>query len=103
VAQREERAGREVVLGGSHVGESPWFSLWLEHKKSFWWEVKRSLLGESLSHPLSTAGLDEQRQSMVSELYCRKTGGREKVERERERLAMATWREGGRERRKVRE
>ena len=43
-------------------------------------------------------GLHDQRQSMVSELYCRKTGGREKVERERERLAMAMWREGGRER-----
>jgi hypothetical protein len=41
-------------------------------------------------------GLDEQRQSMVLELYCRKAGGREKVERER--LAMAMWREEGRER-----
>jgi hypothetical protein len=30
-------------------------------------------------------GLDEQRQSMVLELYCRKAGEREKVERERER------------------
>jgi hypothetical protein len=34
--------------------------------------------------------LDEQRQSMVLELYCRKAG------RKRERLAMAMWREGGR-------
>ena len=32
-------------------------------------------------------GLDEQRQSMVLELYCRKAGGREKVERGRE----ASW------------
>ena len=46
-----------------------------------------------LSHHSSTVGLDEQRQSMVSELYCRKTGGREKV-KERERPARATWREG---------
>jgi hypothetical protein len=29
-------------------------------------------------------GLDEQRQSMVLELYCRKAGVREKVERERD-------------------
>ena len=34
----------------------------------------------------STAGLDEQRQSMVLELYCRKAGGkREGRKRERER------------------
>jgi hypothetical protein len=31
------------------------------------------------------SGLDKQRQSMVLELYCRKAGEREKVERERER------------------
>ena len=55
-----------------------------------------SSLAESLSHRSSTVGLDEQRQSMVLELYCRKAGGREKVERER--LAMAMWREEGRER-----
>ena len=29
-------------------------------------------LGESLSHPSSMEGLDEQRQSIVLELYCRK-------------------------------
>jgi hypothetical protein len=34
---------------------------------------------------------------MVLELYCRQ-GEREKVERERERPAMATWRDGGEER-----
>ena len=34
---------------------------------------------------ISTVGLDEQRQSMVLELYCRKAGEREKVENERER------------------
>lgn len=43
-------------------------------------------------------GLDEQRQSMVLELYCRKAGEKEKIERER--LAMSTWREGGKEREK---
>jgi hypothetical protein len=37
---------------------------------------------------------------MVLELYCRKAGEREKVEREKKRLAMATPREGGREREK---
>jgi hypothetical protein len=38
---------------------------------------------ESLSHCSSTAGLDEQRKSVVLELYCRKQGERENVERER--------------------
>jgi hypothetical protein len=39
-------------------------------------EIRQGSLGESLSHHLSTAGLYEQRQSMVLELYCRKAGGR---------------------------
>jgi hypothetical protein len=48
-------------------------------------------------------GLDEQRQSMVLEHYCRKAGGkREERERKRERAAMAKRREGGREREKER-
>jgi hypothetical protein len=34
---------------------------------------------------------------MVLELYCRKAGGK-RDDRKRERPAMATWREGGRER-----
>jgi hypothetical protein len=38
--KRELRAGRERALGGSQVGESPWFSLWLEHREAFWWEVR---------------------------------------------------------------
>ena len=42
--------------------------------------------------------LDEQRLSMVLELYCRKAGRKRKDKRERP--AMATWREGGREREK---
>ena len=72
---------------------------WLEVRKTFWQEVRRSSLGESLSHHSSTVGLDEQRQSMVIELYGRKAG-RKTEGRKRERPAMATWREGGREREK---
>ena len=49
------------------------------------------------------AGLDEQRQSMVLELYCRKAG-RKRKGRKRKRLAMSERRERGkrRERRKAR-
>ena len=43
---------------------------------------------------VSSVGLDEQRQSMVLELYCRKAGGKRKG-RKRERPAMAKRREGG--------
>jgi hypothetical protein len=39
-------------------------------------EIRNGSLGESLSHPPSTVGLDEQRLSMVLELYCRKAGGK---------------------------
>ena len=39
---------------------------------AFWQEVRHCSLGENLSHCSSTVGLDEQRQSMVLELYCRK-------------------------------
>ena len=75
----------------------------LEHKKAFHLESRKGSLGESLSHHPSTVGLDEQRQSMVLELYCRKAGGkREERERKRERAAMAKRREGGREREKER-
>ena len=67
--------------------------------KAFLWEVICGSLGESLSHLSSTVGLDEQRQYMVLELYCRKAGGKREVrERERERPAMATLREGERKR-----
>jgi hypothetical protein len=46
-------------------------------------------LEESLSHHLNTAGLDEQRQSMVLELYCRKAGrGRESRKREASHVHM---------------
>ena len=57
---REERAGGEGALDGSHAGKSPWSGLWLEHRIAFWREVKHGLLGESLSHRSSTAGLDDQ-------------------------------------------
>ena len=67
------------------MGESPCSSLWLERRKAFWLEVRWRSLGESLSHHSSTVVLDEQRQSMVLELYCRKAGRkREEVERGRE-------------------
>jgi hypothetical protein len=83
-SQREERAEREGALCGSYVGESPWSRLWLEHRMAFWQEVRRSSLGESLSHRSSTAGIDEQRQSMVLELYCR-MAGRKREGKKRER------------------
>jgi hypothetical protein len=66
--------------------------LGLERRKAFQQEVRHSSLGESLSHRLSMAGLDDQRQSMVLELYCRKAE-RER-ERERERGGEGE-REGG--------
>ena len=70
----EGRRGQEFrgVLDGSHAGESPWSGPWLEHRMVFCQEVRRGLLGESPSHRSSTVGLDDQRQSMVLELYCRK-------------------------------
>ena len=72
------------MLGGSHVGKSLWSGLWIESRKAFWQEVKCISLEESLSHCSSTACLDEQRQSMVLELYCRKAG-RKREGRKRER------------------
>jgi hypothetical protein len=50
---------------------------------AFWWEVRCDSLGESPSHHSSMAGLDEQRQSMVLKLYCRKAG-RKREGRKRE-------------------
>jgi hypothetical protein len=40
-------------------------------------------LGESLTHLSSRVSLDEQRLSMVLELYCRKGGRKRKVKRGR--------------------
>ena len=76
--QREERAGGEGMLGGSHMGESPWSGLWLEHRMAFWWEVICCTLGESLFLSSGKAGLGDQRQSKVLELYCRKGGRKER-------------------------
>ena len=72
-------------------------SLWLEHRKAFHREVKSGSLEESLSHHPSTEGLDEQRQSMVLELYCRKAGGK-REDKKRERPIIAERREGERDR-----
>jgi hypothetical protein len=67
-----------------------------EHRKAFQWEVKCGSLGESLSHRLSKTGLDEQRQSMVLEHYCRKAG-RKTESRKRERSRPWPCGEGGAE------
>jgi hypothetical protein len=75
------------VLSGSHAGESLWYGPWMEQRKVS--------LGESLSHHLSTEGLDEQRQSMFLQLYYKKAG-RKSEGRKKERLSMATWIEWGR-------
>jgi hypothetical protein len=42
-------------------------------------------VGESLSHRPGAVGLDEQRQCLILELYCRKAGGKERRQKERER------------------
>jgi hypothetical protein len=75
------------------VGKSPWPGLWLEHREAFWREVRCGSLGESLSHCSSTASLDEQRQFIVLELYCRKAG-RKREGRKRE-TGHGQKREGG--------
>jgi hypothetical protein len=46
----------------------------MEHRKAFHQEIRKSSLGESLSHPPSMEGLDKQRQFMILELYSRKAG-----------------------------
>lgn len=76
--------GRGQRERGSDAGENPNSSLWLEHRKAFHWEIRKGSLEESLSHHPSTAGLDEQRQFMVLELYYRKAGGKRESKRERE-------------------
>ena len=67
------------------------------------WEIRHSWLEENLSDHPSTVGLDEQRQSMVLELYCRKAGRKERrwKERERERPIKAKRREGGKREREL--
>ena len=87
----ENRIGALGMKGGEGrwrwmvpIGESPWSGPWLEHRMAFWREVRHGLLGESPSHYSSTVGLDEQRQSMVLELYCRKAGRKREGRKERE-------------------
>ena len=59
--------------GVPNTGESEHKGSLLEHRKAFHWEIRNDSLGKSLSHPPSAVGLlDEQRHSMVLELYCRK-------------------------------
>jgi hypothetical protein len=60
--------------------------------------LRHSSLGESLSHLSSTVGLDEQRQSLVLELYCRKAE-RKREGRKRE-TGHSQVERGGREREK---
>ena len=73
-----------IVLSSERVtGKRLWSGPWLEPRKAFQWEVRHALLGKSLSHCSITVGLDEQRQSVVLELYCRKAGERERGEREK--------------------
>jgi hypothetical protein len=79
------------------LGKNPWSGLWLEHRKAFLLEIRHSSLRESLSHHSSIVGLDEQRQSMVLELYCRKAG-RKREGRERGRRWPRREREEGRKR-----
>ena len=53
--------------------------------KAFNWEIRNGLLGENLSHhPPNSVGLDEQRLSMVLELYYRKTGGEREGRKDRD-------------------
>jgi hypothetical protein len=47
--QREERAGGEGELDGSHIGESPWASPWLERRRVFLREIRRGSLGKAYS------------------------------------------------------
>jgi hypothetical protein len=71
------------------------------------WSAGRSsgkrLNAESLSYCSSTAGLDEQRQSMVLELYCRKAGRKREGRKRRDWPWPRGERGEGRERRRARD
>jgi hypothetical protein len=102
----EGRRGQGGI--GEHLifptGESPWSNLWLQSRKAFWQVVRWCSYGESLSHRSSKGGLDEQRQSMVLELYCRKAGRRrEGRKREAGHGHVERAGKGKRERKRVRE
>ena len=68
---QEEGRGREVLMQARVLSPVCGWSVGRPLKG-----VRRGSLEESLSHRPSTAGLDEQRQFMVLELYCRKAGGK---------------------------
>ena len=71
-------------MRGSQTGESEHSGSGLKHMKAFHGEIRKGSLGESLSHPPSSVGLDEQRHFMVLELYHRKAGRKRECRRERE-------------------
>ena len=77
------------MLDGSHMGKCFWSCL-----VAWTTEIRGGSLGEGLFHCSNMVGLDEQRWSMVLELYCRKA--ERKREGRKERPAMATWRKGKR-------
>jgi hypothetical protein len=54
------------------VDESPWSSPWLECRKAFQLEVRHGSLDENPLCCPNTVSLNEQRRSVVLELYCRK-------------------------------
>ena len=71
----------------------------LGHRKTFFWEVRHSSLGETLSHHSSMASLDEQRQYMVLDLYCTKAGRKREGKTEIQAGHGNVWRRGeGRDR-----
>ena len=88
----------ERGMTGFHTGVSEHSRSWLEHRKAFHGEIRNGSLGESLFHRSSTGGLDEQRHSMVLELYYREAGGKWEGKKERERgKAIEKERVSGRE------
>ena len=87
-------------MRGSHTCESEHSGSGLEHLKAFHLESRNGSLGESLSHPPSAVGLDEQRHSMVLELYCRKAGGKREGKKEGGGEAREKERVRGREERR---
>jgi hypothetical protein len=61
---------------GEGRGKGRWVvPAWLEHRKAFRREVRHSSLGKAYSMA-SMVDFDEQRQSMVLSLYCRKAESR---------------------------
>jgi hypothetical protein len=89
------QSSQGLKAGGHWVfpsDKSPWSGPWLERRKDFQREVRHNPLGESLSHCSSTKDLDEQRKSMVLELYCKKAGEKRK---DRKREKGWPWPHGG--------